>query len=98
MGVLVTNESNMGSYFPEAENLNGSNADICSDVAGPSSSGSGDFSHLGPTLDPVLLLFPPQLTLLAAILDLSMTTTPTLSFGACYVIMHKVELTGHTLL
>ena len=30
------------SYFPEAGNLNGSNADMRSDVAGPSSSGSGD--------------------------------------------------------
>ena len=32
----------MASYFPEAGNLNGINADMCSDVAGPSSSGSGD--------------------------------------------------------
>ena len=40
--VVVTHESNMASYFPKAGNLNGSNADICSDVAGPSSSGSGD--------------------------------------------------------
>ena len=36
--VLVTNKSNMASYFPKARNLNGSNAD----VAGPSSSGSGN--------------------------------------------------------
>ena len=41
-------------------------------------------------LDPVLLLFPPLLALLAAILDLSVTTTPILPFGAYYVIMHKV--------
>ena len=41
-------------------------------------------------LDPVLLLFSPQLALLAAILNLSVTTTPILPFGACYVIMHKV--------
>ena len=27
-----------------------------------------------------------------AILDLSVTTTPILPFGACYVIMHKVYL------
>ena len=40
VGVIVTNESNMASYFPEAGNLNGSNAGMCSEVAGPSSSGS----------------------------------------------------------
>ena len=34
VGVVVTNESNMTSYFPEAGNLNGSNADMCSYVAG----------------------------------------------------------------
>ena len=36
VGVLVTNESNMASYFCETRNLNGSNTDMCSDVAGPS--------------------------------------------------------------
>ena len=30
----------MASYFPEAGNVNGSNTDVCSDVAGPLSSGS----------------------------------------------------------
>ena len=64
VAVAVTaNESNMASYFPEAGNLNSSNADICSDVAGPSSSGSGDLFELSDrsnnTLDPVLLLFLP---------------------------------------
>ena len=44
--VLVTNGSNMASYFPEARNLNGSNADMCSDVAGPSSSNSGNLLEL----------------------------------------------------
>ena len=34
--VVVTNESDMASYFPKAGNLNGSNADMCSDEAGPS--------------------------------------------------------------
>ena len=38
----------------------------------------------------VPLLFPPLLALLAAILDLRVTTTPILPFGACYVIMRKV--------
>ena len=42
VGVVVSNESNMASYFLEAGNLNDSNADMCSDVTGPSISGSGD--------------------------------------------------------
>ena len=57
VGVVVTNESNVASYFPEAGSLNGSNANMCSDVAGPSSSGSGDLFELSDrwnkTLDPV---------------------------------------------
>ena len=53
------NESNMASYFPEAGNLNGSNADICSDVAGPSSSGWVICLSFQIGLDLVLLLFPP---------------------------------------
>ena len=41
-------EFNMASYFPKARNLNGSIADVmvCSDVAGPSISGSGDLLEL----------------------------------------------------
>ena len=66
---------------------NGSNAGMCSDVAGPSSSGSGDFFELS---DSLRLLFPPLLALLVAILDLSVTTTSILPFGTFYVIMHKV--------
>ena len=46
MVVVVTHESNMASYFSEAGNLNGSNAYMCSDVAGPLSSGSGDLFEL----------------------------------------------------
>ena len=46
MGVVVTNESKTASYFPEAGNLNGRNADMCFDVARPSSSGSGDLFEL----------------------------------------------------
>ena len=44
--VAVTNESNVASYFPEEGNLNDSNADLCFDVAGPSSSGSDDLYDL----------------------------------------------------
>ena len=36
----------MVSYFPEAGNLNRRNAEMCSDVAWPSSSGLGDLSEL----------------------------------------------------
>ena len=46
VGVVFKNESNMASYFAEAGNLNCSNADMCSGVAGPSSSGSGDLFEL----------------------------------------------------
>ena len=42
MVVVVTHESNMASYFPEAGNLNGRNAHMCSDVARLSNCGSGD--------------------------------------------------------
>ena len=45
--VVVMNKSNMALYFPEVGNLNGSNADMCSDVAEPSSSGLGDLFELG---------------------------------------------------
>ena len=44
--VVVTHESNMVLYFPEARNLTGRNADMCSDVTGLSSSGSGDLFEL----------------------------------------------------
>ena len=46
MVVVVPDESNMASYYPEAENLNGINADMCFDVAGPWSGGSGDLFEL----------------------------------------------------
>ena len=39
-------ESYMASYFSKAGNLNGSNAYMCSDVAGPSSRDSGDLFEL----------------------------------------------------
>ena len=46
MVVFVTHESNVASYFFEAGNLNSSYAYMCSDVAGPSISGSGDVFEL----------------------------------------------------
>ena len=42
MVVVVKHKSSMAPYFPEAGNLNGRDANMCFDVAGPSSSGSGD--------------------------------------------------------
>ena len=55
VGVVVTNECNMASYFPEAGNLNGDNADMCFDVAGPSNRGLGDLFEVSY---PILLVFP----------------------------------------
>ena len=46
VAVAVTHESNMALYFTEVGNFNDSNAHKCSDVAGPSSSGSGDLLEL----------------------------------------------------
>ena len=50
VGVVVTNESYMASFFPEADNLNGNHADMCSNVAGPSSSASGNCLSLDQAL------------------------------------------------
>ena len=46
MVVVVTHESNVASYFPEAGNLNGRNGDMCSAVAGTTSSLSRDIFEL----------------------------------------------------
>ena len=70
----------MASYFAEAANLNGGNADMRSDVAGLSGSGSGDLLEFSDrSNETIILLFPPQLALVPAILDL--TTTLILSSG-----------------
>ena len=45
MVALVTHESNMATRT-EAGNLNNRNADMCPDVAGPSSSGWADLFEL----------------------------------------------------
>ena len=47
------------------------------------------FFTLDLALAPVLLLFPSLLALLAAILDLKVTTTPILPFGACHIITNQ---------
>ena len=69
----------MALYFPEAGNLNGSNANMCSNVAWSWSSSSGDLFELSDRSNETIIL--PFLSLLAAILDLSMTTTPILPLG-----------------
>ena len=59
MVVVVTNESNIASYIPEAGNLNGSYAVMSFDVAGPSSSRSGDLFELSErSNETIILLFP----------------------------------------
>ena len=77
VGVVVTNESNIASYFPKAGNVNGSNANVCSDMAGPSISGSRDLFKLSDGSEKKIS---PLLALLAAILDLSLTATPIAGF------------------
>ena len=81
-----------GVVFPEAGNLNGSNADMCSDMAGPSTRGSGDLLEFSDkSNETIVSLFLPLLALPAAILGLSVTTTPILHSGrVIYVIVHKV--------
>ena len=90
VGVVVTKESNMASYFPKAGNVNGSNADVCSDVAGPSSSVSGELFYFSSCYRSRAFTIFPLLALLAATLDLSVTTTTILPFEACFVIMHTI--------
>ena len=52
----------MASYFSGAGNLNGSDAYMCSDVAGPSSSGSGDLCELSNHVypEPLATLHQPE--------------------------------------
>ena len=55
--VVVTNESNMALYFLEAGNLNGSNANMCSDVAGQSSSSSSNLFELSDRSNGTIIRF-----------------------------------------
>ena len=83
-GNVVKNESNMALYFPEAGNLNGSNAEMCFHVARPSSSGSGDLFELPDRSRFPNFTISPLLALLAFIFDLSVTATPILPFFFVY--------------
>ena len=87
--VVITNESNLALYFPEAGNLNDSNADMCSDVARPSSSDSGDLFDLSDRSNISYFCYFPTIST-TVFTDLSVTTTPILLFGACYAIMHTI--------
>ena len=88
--VVVTNESNMTSYFPEAGNLNGSNADISSDVAGPSRSGSGDMFELSDRSNKTYIYNSPTTNTTGRHLELERDYNSHTAFAPCYVIMHKV--------
>ena len=90
LGVVVTNESNMASSFPEAGNLNGSNADMCSDVAGPSRSGADDLFDFGSSSRSRTFAISPTTSITGCHLGFELATTPILPFRACYVIMDKV--------
>ena len=73
----------MALYILEAANLNCSYADMCSDVAGPSRSGPGNSFELSDrSNESIILIFPPLLAgILAAILNLNVTTTHILPSG-----------------
>ena len=83
-------ESNMASYFPEAENLNGRNVDMCSDVAGPLSSRSG--ICLNFQIGPILSTFTisPTANTTGHHLGFERDYNYHAAFRACYVIMQKV--------
>ena len=60
--VEVKNESNIPSYLPAVGSLKGRNTYMCSDVAGPSSSGSSDLFELSDmSNETVNLLYPHHL-------------------------------------
>ena len=70
-------------FSPKQKLFNGRNADICSDVAGPSSSGSGDFLLCTFAISPTTNTTGRHLRFDR---DYNFHT----AFRACYVIMHKV--------
>ena len=88
-GVVVTDESNMASSVPRSGIKMAVMLKCVLMWMGLSVGARAICLSFQIDLDPVLLLFLPLQALLAAILDLSVTTTPILPFGACYVIMHK---------
>ena len=57
---VVTQKSDMALYFPVAGSLNGSNADMCSDVIGMSISGSDDLFKLSDRSNTMYFYYFPQ--------------------------------------
>ena len=90
VGVIVTNESNMASYLPEAGNSNGSNADMCPDEAGPSSSGSGDLFDFGSSFRSLTFTFPPTSNTTGRHLGFERDYNSQTTFRDVLRFMHKV--------
>ena len=93
MVVAVTHESNMASYFPEVGNLNGTNADMCSDVAGPSSSqvaARGIFLSFQTGQMLRSFTISPTTNTNGRHLEFERDYNYHTAFRACYVIMHTV--------
>ena len=94
MVVVITHKFNVASFFPEAGNLNSSNADMCSDVARPSISGSGSI-YLSFQIHHKFRTFtiPPTTSTTGRHLGFERENNYQNAFRACYVIMHKVYIT-----
>ena len=88
MEFVVTNESNMASYFHEAGNLNGCNADMCSDMTGPSSSGSGALFDFGYSSRSRTFTISHTTSTTGRHLGFERDYKSILPFGARYVIVH----------
>ena len=80
----------MASHFPEAGNLNARNANMYSDVAGPSSSGSGDLFELSGRSNTTCFYYFPTTSTTGRHLGFERDYNYHTAFRACYVIMHKV--------
>ena len=82
----------MALYFPKAEKSNGSNADMCSDVAGPLISGSGDFICLTFQKDhrSRTFIISPTISTTSRHLGFERHYNYHTAFRACYVVMDKV--------
>ena len=80
----------MASYFPEAANLNGSNADICSDVAGPWISGSGNLFELSDHRSRTFIISPSLVLVTGRHLGFERDYNYHTAFRAYYVIVHEV--------
>ena len=80
----------MASYFPEGGNLNGNNADMCSDVAGPLLSGLGNLFELSDRSQILYFYYFPTTGTTGCHLGFEHDYNYHTAFWACYVIIHKV--------